>query len=73
MQPKTKKTPAQRRASGVGSGRMVRVRRLRKIAAAQLWIEDSLLELRKVGNPTLQQDRAFGDLYYLIRLAKRAP
>lgn len=52
---------------------MVRVRRLRKIAAAQTWIEDSLLELRKVGNPTLQQDRAFGDLYYLIRLAKRAP
>lgn len=52
-----------------------RKRRLMKIYAAQACVEDSLLQMRKCAacNPTLEQDKAFQWLYYLVALARQSP
>lgn len=52
-----------------------RKRRLAKIKTAQASIEDSLLEMRKRKScaVTLERDRAFQHLYFLVNLSKRAP
>jgi hypothetical protein len=58
--------------NSVALQRSVRVRRLAKIAAAQAELESCLLTLRdhcKID----WDDSGFRSLYYLMRLAKRAP
>ena len=44
------------------------------ILIAQLSLEDSLLEMRKCKtcNVTLQRDKAWNWLYYVLRLARKA-
>lgn len=51
-----------------------RSRRLKKIKEAQNSIENSLLQMRKCAscNVTLQHDKAFQWLYYLIALSKKS-
>lgn len=55
--------------------KLKRKKRLFKIKTAQNNVEDALLEMRKGSacNPTLEHDKAFDHLYYLLALAKKAP
>jgi len=48
-----------------------RKRRLKKIKRAVESIAEVLLEFRKTGNPTLEQDAAWGKFYYLVALARK--
>jgi hypothetical protein len=61
----------------VGLQRLVRARRRKKIKAAQHAVEEELLSLRAMyGSDTemwKQTSAAFGQLYYLLNLANKAP
>ena len=66
------KTSRTRNAGKDRLERVVRARRLKKIKLAQESLEEELLSARNI-EPTLNGDKAFGWLYYLLRLAKKAP
>lgn len=70
-----KKPTKQTGAPAVVLQRQVRVRRLKKILNAQNHLEDRLLALKEMQSQRewAQSNYAFGQLYYLARLARQAP